>query len=129
MDTRVQSAGRCVTYRKPNSCLDCAHVDPADLLSNQPKASTRKLSAHSHLCLMECSTLWLADFASVLLCVLASFFCGALSVAAQNVQHLTITQPGGMPSRPVIMGIFRGSNSVTVTWDGPSGYYQLFQNL
>jgi hypothetical protein len=47
--------------------------------------------------------------------------------SAQNVQHLTITQPGGMPGAPIVTGISRGTNQVTVTWDGPSGYYQLFQ--
>src|SRR5262245_27962065 len=49
------------------------------------------------------------------------------SASAQNVQHLTITQPGGMPGAPIVTGISRGTNKVTVTWDGPAGYYQLFQ--
>src|SRR6266478_5644520 len=48
---------------------------------------------------------------------------------AQNVQHLSVTVPGGMPGTPLITGINVGTNSVTVTWDGPSGYYQLFENL
>ena len=47
--------------------------------------------------------------------------------SAQNVQHLTITQPGGMPGAPIVMGAQLGTNGVTVSWDGPSGYYQLFQ--
>src|SRR5436190_13215077 len=51
------------------------------------------------------------------------------SALAQSVQHLSITVPGGMPGRPLITGVNVSSNSVTVTWDGPSGYYQLFQNL
>ncbi len=46
---------------------------------------------------------------------------------AQNVQHLTITQPGGMPGWPVLTGIERLTNGVRMTWDGPPGYYQLFQ--
>src|ERR1041384_5240713 len=46
---------------------------------------------------------------------------------AQNVQHLTITQPGGMPGAPVMTGISPVTNGVVVTWDGPSGYYQLFR--
>jgi hypothetical protein len=48
-------------------------------------------------------------------------------VNAQSVQHLTITQPGGMPGLPVMTGVTRLTNGVSVTWDGPSGYYQLFQ--
>ena len=46
---------------------------------------------------------------------------------AQAVQHLSVPQPGGMPGRPVMTGIRQDTNAVTVTWDGPSGYYQLFQ--
>ena len=49
------------------------------------------------------------------------------SVNAQSVQHLTITQPGGMPGLPVMTGIARATNGASVTWDGPAGYYQLFQ--
>ncbi len=44
-----------------------------------------------------------------------------------QLQHLSITVPGGMPAQPIITGITQGSNSVTVTWDGPAGYYQLYQ--
>jgi hypothetical protein len=51
------------------------------------------------------------------------------SAAAQGVQHLTITQPGGMPGLPVLTGIHPVTNGVSVTWFGPSGYYQLFQKL
>jgi len=32
-----------------------------------------------------------------------------------------------MPGLPVITGITQTANVVTVTWDGPSGYYQLFE--
>ena len=45
----------------------------------------------------------------------------------QSVQHLSVPQPGGMPGRPVMTGIQQSTNSATVTWDGPSGYYQLYQ--
>ena len=51
---------------------------------------------------------------------------GSTHILAQ-VQHLSIIQPGGFPGWPVMTGAQRGTNSVTVTWDGPSGYYQLFQ--
>lgn len=48
---------------------------------------------------------------------------------AQEVPHLNITQRGGMPGLPIVTGIEAGSNSVTVTWDGPSGYYRLMRAL
>lgn len=64
-------------------------------------------------------------------------FCQALPVVvwlatgalagAQEVQHLSITQPGGMPGWPVMTGIHATSNGVKLSWDGPSGYYQLYQ--
>jgi hypothetical protein len=47
----------------------------------------------------------------------------------QSVQHLSITVPGGMPGQPILTGVLHDTNSVTVTWDGPSGYYQLFEKL
>lgn len=63
----------------------------------------------------------------------ASLLAGAVlltaqsAALAQSVQHLNVPQPGGMPGRPVMTGILQNSNAVTLTWDGPSGYYQLFQ--
>ena len=51
----------------------------------------------------------------------------SFSAAAQSVQHLTITQPGGMPGLPVMTGISRLTNGVQLSWAGPSGYYQVFQ--
>ena len=53
--------------------------------------------------------------------------CGAL-LPAQSVPHLTLTQPGGMPGLPVMTGIAKLTNGVQLTWDGPAGYYQVFQN-
>src|SRR5258708_34185537 len=64
--------------------------------------------------------------ASALILTVCFFVISTSPAIAQNVQHLTITQPGGMPGLPVVTGIERGTNQVTVTWDGPSGYYQLF---
>jgi hypothetical protein len=49
----------------------------------------------------------------------------SLSAHGQSVQHLSITYPGGIPSKPVLTGVVPATNGVTVTWDGPSGYYQL----
>lgn len=45
----------------------------------------------------------------------------------QDVQHLSVTQPGGMPGLPVMTGIERTTNGVRISWDGPSGYYQVVQ--
>ncbi len=49
------------------------------------------------------------------------------AVNAQSVQHLATIQPGGMPGVPVVSGVARVTNGVSVTWDSPSGYYQLLQ--
>jgi len=49
------------------------------------------------------------------------------SAQAQSSQHLSMLQPEGMPGLPVITGITQVTNGVNVTWDGPAGYYQLFQ--
>ena len=51
----------------------------------------------------------------------------ALATNAQDVQHLSIAVPGGMPGWPILTGITSLTNGVNVTWDGPSGYYQLFE--
>lgn len=58
---------------------------------------------------------------------LAGMAAGGVPLAAQPVQHLTLTQPGGMPGWPVMTGINPLSNGVLITWSGPSGYYQVFQ--
>ena len=71
----------------------------------------------------------LAGQAPVLLVAAAVALLNPWLIRAQDIQHLTLAQPGGMPGLPIITGIFPGSNSVTVTWDGPQGYYQLFQKL
>jgi hypothetical protein len=54
-------------------------------------------------------------------------FFATTSLLAQSVEHLSITQPGGMPGLPVMEGIERLTNGVQITWDGPSGYYQVYQ--
>jgi len=53
----------------------------------------------------------------------------SLSVSAfgQSVQHLSVTYPGGIPGQPLLTGVVPATNGVTVTWDGPSGYYQLLE--
>jgi len=60
-------------------------------------------------------------------CLLAVVISLTLSNAAQPVQHLSTTQPGGMPGVPVMGGTTRLTNGCQITWDGPSGYYQVFQ--
>ncbi len=59
--------------------------------------------------------------------VLALVALFSTSVGAEEVQHLSVAQPGGFPGRPVMTGISKITNGVNVTWDGPSGYYQLYQ--
>jgi hypothetical protein len=49
-----------------------------------------------------------------------------LSASAQSVQHLNVTEPGGFPGIPVLTGIELAPNGVTLNWDGPSGYYQIW---
>ena len=68
-----------------------------------------------------------AYWAPILFLAAAGFLLGGPFVNAQNVQHLTITQPGGMPGLPVLTGITRVTNGIMLTWDGPSGYYQVFE--
>ncbi|HSA09879.1 MAG TPA: cytochrome c family protein [Candidatus Paceibacterota bacterium] len=58
---------------------------------------------------------------------LAVAFSLGWSARAPAAAHLSVTQPGGMPGMPIVTGITRVTNGVNVTWDGPSGYYQLFQ--
>ena len=60
---------------------------------------------------------------------LIAFVLVATLARAEEVQHLSITVPGGMPGLPVMTGIQRTTNGAKLTWDGPSGYYQLYQNL
>jgi hypothetical protein len=46
---------------------------------------------------------------------------------AQNVQHLARPERGGIPALPVLTGVAQTTNGVSITWDGPPGFYQLFQ--
>ncbi|HEY5911899.1 MAG TPA: hypothetical protein VJA21_14955, partial [Verrucomicrobiae bacterium] len=62
----------------------------------------------------------------VLFCATAGFLTSVVATFGEEVQHLSIIQPGGMPGLPVMTGIERvGTNDVRITWDGPSGYYQV----
>ncbi len=59
---------------------------------------------------------------------LAAAFLGTLRAGAQNVQHLSITQPGGMLGSNIVTGVYSVSNGVEVTWDGPAGFCQLLES-
>jgi hypothetical protein len=55
----------------------------------------------------------------------ASLFARLIPCGAQGVQHLTVTQPGGMPGCPVITGTEKLTNGIRISWYGPPGYYQV----
>ncbi len=67
---------------------------------------------------------WATTGCALVVAVVTSFGWRA---TADEVQHLSVTVPGGMPGRPMVTGIQSQTNKVIVTWDGPSGYYQLFE--
>lgn len=56
-----------------------------------------------------------------------TLMAGLSAAAYAQAPHLTVTQPGGYPGRPILTGIAKTTNGVNVTWDGPAGYYQLYQ--
>ncbi len=57
----------------------------------------------------------------------AAMLLGSARILAGDVQHLSITQPGGMPGWPVLTEFQATNNLARLSWDGPSGYYQLYQ--
>ncbi len=63
-----------------------------------------------------------------LLGALGSSLLFILSSRGQSVQHLSEAFAGGMPGAPVITGVEKMTNGLKVTWDGPPGYYQLFES-
>jgi hypothetical protein len=76
-------------------------------------------------CLSSIAARWPFIRTVVLPGLLAAF--AVLSAAAQGVGHLTVTVPGGMPGLPIMTGIEFASNQAAITWDGPSGNYQVWQ--
>lgn len=71
----------------------------------------------------------LANPTLVLTLVMAGLVLPGVIARAQDAQHLPAIQAGGMPGLPVITGISRASNGVSVSWYGAPGYYQLYQKL
>src|SRR5664280_2281231 len=67
------------------------------------------------------------QFAECVVVAGAIFLLAGPAARSQTVQHLSVPQPGGMPGMPMMTGITRVTNGVKVTWDGPSGYYQVFE--
>lgn len=59
--------------------------------------------------------------------LMSSCFVALVCAHAQQVPHLTVTRPGGYPGWPVMGDMQHTTNGVVVTWDGPPGYYQLYQ--
>jgi hypothetical protein len=86
-----------------------------------------ELSVQRHLQFMNRARALLVKCTVVLVLAAAGFFLTGGSGRAQGIPHLTIAQPGGMPGMPVMTGIQRTTNGFALTWDGPSGYYHLYQ--
>jgi hypothetical protein len=59
--------------------------------------------------------------------IIGVLMLGGWSAGGQGVEHLTVTVPGGFPGMPVMTGIQRATNGAVISWDGPSGYYQVWQ--
>jgi hypothetical protein len=69
------------------------------------------------------------DRAACLFLAVAAALLTGWRAGAQSVQHLSVTWLGGMPGETnFITGTNLVTNGVEVTWDGPSGYYQLFES-
>lgn len=95
--------------------------------TSQPESMSHGLSRSSHFLIMNRSYKSLMRDATGLILGAALVLLLPASGSAQSVQHLNTPQLGGMPGRPVLTGVVPWTNGVGVTWDGPSGYYQLFE--
>src|SRR4051812_22147126 len=93
--------------QEPRSCRAAIAVGPNAMNKSKtiPRFQIRALSAAAALLLV--SSLW---------------------ARGQNFEHLRITQPGGMPGMPTNTSFTVLSNGYALTWDGPAGYYQIFQS-
>ncbi len=125
MNARFQSATRSKSAGWPAG----GHLIFIGSLLAAAVANVHGLSRQRHLQLMNSVQISLMKRSAVLVLALAGFFPGGFSTEAQGVQHLSITQPGGMPGMPVMTGVRKTTNGVQITWDGPSGYYQIWHKL
>ena len=96
----------------------CAKQDEQDAVRKTPGIF---LSGHSFTFLQ---SLFQILISYLVVYGLAGFVPGAMS---DEVQHLGIPFPGGLPGLPVMGPVQPTSNGVSVTWFGPAGYYQLLQ--
>src|SRR6186997_869339 len=64
--------------------------------------AVRRLAGHSFLRIANSAKNRLFGRASILVLAVAFFFRADLCANAQDVQHLTVTQPGGFPGLPVV---------------------------
>jgi hypothetical protein len=87
----------------------------------------QKLPRHFHLQAMNNVKHTATVKANILIIILGMLLLPFASIRGQGVQHLSVPQPGGIPGQPLLTGVVPGTNGVTVIWDGPSGYYQLFE--
>lgn len=88
------------------------------------------MKAHSQSKKYQAGFLAPNELARVLGWVMLALLAGSsLPGSAQDVQHLPIPLPGGMPGLPVMTGVEKVTNGVQLSWFGPSGYYQLYQKL
>lgn len=63
----------------------------------------------------------------IFLALALAVFGLSLALAQSVPPHQIITVPGGAPGTPVMTGINQLTNGMGLTWDGPAGYYQVFQ--
>ena len=74
------------------------------------------------------STLYRCGVRTMTFCLVTLAVAGFyLATRADEIQHLSIPLPGGQPGLPVMGPAQPTSNGVSITWFGPSGYYQLLQ--
>ncbi len=117
---------RCVALAQQNETPDS--IQPEFRVERVWRITEPKLPGQRHLQRMNSIKVLRANRVSILI-LAAGVSLAATSVTAQQVQHLTVTRPGGFPGWPVMGDMQCNSNGVVVTWDGPSGYYQLYQTF
>ena len=117
--TRLESAG----------WPDCGCPIPIGLTMAAISTGVHELPGQRHLQFINPVQSSLIKRTAVLIVAVTAFALSGLGTEAQGVQHLSITQPGGMPGMPVMTGIQQTTNGIVLTWDGPSGYYQVWHKI